>query len=125
MALKLHQSAIGARSQERYAVARPVVSAGRSRQIFPAKRQSCVVRVAEMDRTAEEDALMFCYQVSGRWPSDQATFSLLVMTHHFRQVWDEGVIQHDCYLSILCPNHCSKVDFIPSPPLPLCCCPAV
>lgn len=72
----------------RYAVARPVVSAGRSRQISPAKRQSCVVRVAEMERTAEEDALMFCYQVRSLWPaSDQATLNLLVMTHHFRQGW--------------------------------------
>ncbi len=46
---------------------RPVLSgrhAFKQQQQLPANRHlSTVVRVAEMERTAEEDALMFCYQV--------------------------------------------------------------
>jgi hypothetical protein len=46
--------------------ARPAVLSGpRSfkQQMVPARRLSTIVKVAEMERTAEEDALMFCYQV--------------------------------------------------------------
>lgn len=63
MVLKMQQSvASGIRQHVNIAPARPVVPVLRTKQ-SPAKRLSTVMRIAELERTAEEDALMFCYQV--------------------------------------------------------------
>lgn len=67
MMLQLHQHTTCFRRHVSRVAARPVVCVpkGTPQQLMvqPAKRDSMVARVAEMERTAEEDALMFCYQV--------------------------------------------------------------
>lgn len=70
MVLKLGQSAVsGVKHHVSSIPARPVVPVQRAKQSIPAKRLSTVMRVAEMERTAQDDALMFCYQVSMLcWP---------------------------------------------------------
>lgn len=68
MMLQLTQHTTCIRRHVSSVAARPVCSVPRAapQQHLqkPAKRDSMVARVAEMERTAEEDALMFCYQVS-------------------------------------------------------------